>query len=152
MASISWCKGKKGGIQLIEPNDNLSKEYYESAEDTIKDLHLQESNIWRAAKKYYAEYHATYAILMKIGIKSEIHECTIAVIKFLEKEQLIPFQLSSILNEDEALRIDNQYYLKNRPVLFDRGEMAELLLKVKAFIDGLSEPRIQEIRKKIEKA
>ena len=32
MNKINWCKGKEKGIKLIEPNDNLSAEYYENAE------------------------------------------------------------------------------------------------------------------------
>lgn len=152
--SISWCKRKKGGVQFIEPNDNLAREFYESAEDTVRDLNSkqEESNIWRAAKKYYAEYHAAYAILMKLGIKSEIHECTIAIIRILEKEQIIRFHLAKTLEEDKELRIDNQYYLKNRPVHLNPQEMAELLLNVKKFIDELSPSKIQDIRKRIERA
>ena len=38
MKKISWCKKKEGGIKTQEPNDNLSKEYYENAEESMKVL------------------------------------------------------------------------------------------------------------------
>ena len=40
--------------------------------------------MWIATHKYYTEYLAAYSLLMKIGIKSEIHSCTTEVIKILE--------------------------------------------------------------------
>jgi len=42
------------------------------------------SNMWLATTKYYCEYFAIYAVLMKLGIKCEIHECTIKLVEFLE--------------------------------------------------------------------
>ncbi|MFH1072653.1 MAG: hypothetical protein V1743_04455 [Nanoarchaeota archaeon] len=151
---LAWCKKQKAGIRLTDPNDNLAREYYESAEDTIRDLNTNktESIIWKATKKYYAEYYAAYAILMKLGIKSEIHECTIALIQWMEEEKILTFRLASILDEDKRLRIDNQYYLKNRPVPINPEQLATMLLNIKTCIDGLTPARIQEIRKKVEKA
>lgn len=35
---LKWCCKQKGGIKLIEPNDNLAKEYLESAEETLSVL------------------------------------------------------------------------------------------------------------------
>ena len=49
MKKISWCKKQDRGIKLIEPNDNLSEEYFDSSEESLKDfetipnsLHLSE--------------------------------------------------------------------------------------------------------------
>jgi len=119
MNKISWCKNQKSGIKLIEPNDNLSEEYYQNAEESLKvlrSINETKSNMWLATTKYYIEYFAVYSILMKIGIKCEIHDCTIALIKFLEKESVIKSGISKLLEKDKELRIDNQYYLKNKPV------------------------------------
>jgi len=33
MKKISWCKKQSNGIKIQEPNDNLSDEYYSTAED-----------------------------------------------------------------------------------------------------------------------
>ena len=68
--SIDWCKNQ--GMKLIEPNDNLSEEYYKSAEETLRIANLIKnsgSNMWLATQKYYTEYLAAYSLLMKIGIK-----------------------------------------------------------------------------------
>ncbi|MEA2003961.1 MAG: hypothetical protein U9O53_03295 [archaeon] len=35
---------------------------------------------------YYACYNALYSILMKCGIKSEIHDCTIELMDFFDFE------------------------------------------------------------------
>lgn len=125
--SIAWCK--KQGMKLIEPNDNIAEEYYKNAEETLRVTNMIKdsgSNMWLATQKYYAEYLAAYALLMKIGIKTEIHTCTIDVIKLLEKEKIITFSFSKTLEDDKNLRIDNQYYLKNKPVNFDAKEIAKV--------------------------
>lgn len=122
MKKINWCKKQKKGIKIIEPNDNLSQEYFENAEESLRVLrNIKEtkSNMWIATTKYYIEYFAVYSVLMKLGIKCEIHECTIALVEFLEKEKIIQEGVSRILERDKELRIDNQYYLKNKPVEID---------------------------------
>ena len=114
--TIKWCKQQ--GMRLVKPNDNLAEEYYKNAEETLRVSNLTKttgSNMWLATQKYYSEYLAAVALLLKIGIKTEIHTCTIEIIKLLENEKIITFPYSSVLEEDKQLRIDNQYYLKNRP-------------------------------------
>ena len=145
--SIEWCK--KHGMKLIEPNDNLAEEYYKNAEETLRVTNLIKhsgSNMWLATQKYYTEYLASYALLMKIGIKTEIHSCTIEIIKLLEKENVITFNLSKTLEDDKELRIDNQYYLKNRPVNFSSESLAELLLNIREILDNITKEQISNIR------
>src|SRR3989338_7701797 len=135
--SIDWCK--KHGMKLIEPNDNLSEEYYTNAEETLRVTNLIKnsgSNMWLATQKYYTEYLAAYSLLMKIGIKW-----------LLENEKIIYFEFGKILEEDKELRIDNQYYLKNKPVHFDSKELSDILLKVREILDTLRDADIQKIRK-----
>ena len=148
--SLDWCK--KQGMTVIEPNDNLAEEYFKNAEETLMVTNLIKdsgSNMWLATQKYYTEYLAAYSILMRIGIKSEIHSCTIEIINLLEKERIIHFQFAAILEEDKKLRIDNQYYLKNRPVDFNSEKLSELLLKVRKILDTISIEKIQQLRKLI---
>ena len=145
--SIEWCK--KQGMKLIESNDNLAEEYYKNAEETLRVTNLIKnsgSNMWLATQKYYTEYLASYALLMKIGIKTEIHSCTIEIIRLLEKENIITFKLSKNLEEDKELRIDNQYYLKNRPVDFNSKALSELLLKIRELLDNITKEQIKHIR------
>ena len=146
--SLEWCK--KQGMKLIEPNDNLAEEYFKNAEDTLRIANLVKdsgSNMWLATHKYYTEYLSAYSLLMKIGIKSEIHSCTIEIIQILEKEKIIDFSFSKILENDKELRIDNQYYLKNLPVEFNSKSLSEILLKVRKALDVITVNQINEIRK-----
>ena len=150
--TIDWCK--KQGMKLIKPNDNLAEEYFSNAEETMRVTNLIKdsgSNMWLATQKYYTEYLEAYSILMKIGIKSEIHSCTIEIIKLLEDEGILNFSFSSILEKDKELRIDNQYYLKNRPVEIDSAKLSILLLNVRKVLDSITNEQTESIRKLIQK-
>src|SRR3989344_5323219 len=152
MVSIGWCKGKEKGISLGEQNNNLSKEYLQSAEETLIELkESKESNMWKATKKYYFEYFLAYSFLMKVGIKCEIHDCTIELCKFLEKQGLFLGGFAKKLEEDKELRIDNQYYLKNIKVQIDYQELLSLFLDFKNFLSSLTNEKIIEIREAVEK-
>ena len=105
--------------------------------------------MWLATQKYYTEYLASYALLMKIGIKTEIHSCAIEIIKLLGKENIITFSLTKTLEGDKEIRIDNQYYLKNRPVDFKPEELAELLLNIRKILDTITEEQTSKIRRLI---
>lgn len=146
MVTINWCRRK--GTKLIEPNGNLAKEYIQTAEETLEELKRIKSKVWLATAKYYCEYFAVYAILMKIGIKCEIHECTIEMAKLLEKERVFS-GYAKILEEDKQLRIDNQYYLKNRDVPIQYDELVEFVLTCKRITNTLTTDKIQEIRKRM---
>jgi len=154
MGKISWCKKQSKGIKLVNPSDNLSEEYYKNAEESLRVLrNIQgtESNMWLATTKYYVEYFAVYSILMKIGIKSEIHDCTIALVEFLEEEGVIESGTSTMLEKDKDLRIENQYYLKNKPVNINFDKLSEFLLFIKDSLDKLDVEKINDIRTKLEK-
>jgi len=153
MKKISWCKKQSKGIRLIEPNENLSKAYYENAEESLRvlrSINETKSNMWLATTKYYIEYFAVYSILMKIGIKCEIHDCTIELIRFLENQEIIEKGVSEILEKDKELRIDNQYYLKNKPVDIDFEKLSNFLLSVRESLAKLDGGMIDEIKREIE--
>lgn len=149
MADIEWCKKQKRGVKLIEPNDNLANEYLKSAEETLSVLRdmASKSNMWLATTKYYCEYFAVYALLMKIGIKSEIHECTIEVCRILEQENVLKKGAAKILENDKKMRIDNQYYLKNLPVKVDYSKIADFVLQIKDTLSRITSAEISRIRK-----
>lgn len=153
MVSINWCCCQRDGIKLVEPNDNLAKEYMKSAEETLLSLKNsnEDSNMWKATKKYYAEYLAVYSLMMKIGIKCEIHDCTIELVKFLEEFGLFPLDSYKILTTDKKLRIDNQYYLKNIVINLDYEQMFNFILTIKEKVNSLSDNEIKKIREKISK-
>ena len=147
---LQWCFNQ--GMKFIEPSDDIAEEYFHSAEETLMVANLCKnsgSNMWLATHKYYAEYLAAYSLLMKIGIKSDIHSCTIGIIRFLEENNIVDFSFSSILENDKDLRIDNQYYLKNIPVEFDSKELAELLLRTRKILNNINSHQINHIKELI---
>lgn len=148
MVTINWCKKQKKGLKLIDPNDNLSKEYMQTAEETLDVLRniLGKSKVWLATTKYYCEYFSLYSLFMKIGIKCEIHDCTIAVCKLLEDKRIIPQGYHQILEKDKKLRIDNQYYLKNKDVPLNYDDLLDFILKIKDINEKLTHKKIEEIR------
>ena len=148
MVTIKWCKLQKKGIKIIEPNDNLSREYMQTAEETLDVLRDigNKSKVWLATTKYYCEYFAIYSLFMKIGIKCEIHECTIELSVLLEEKKILPQGFSDTLEKDKQLRIDNQYYLKNRDVSVNYNELLNFVLKIKDINNKLTQEDIKKIR------
>ncbi len=148
MASLRWCANQKSRIKIISPNDNLSKEYFSSSQETLEILKEigEKSNMWLSTTKYYCEYFAVYSVLMKLGIKSEIHECTILLVKFLEKKGIFKSGTYKILEEDKELRIENQYYLKNKKVKFSYDNLLKFILEIREIINSLTENKINKIR------
>src|SRR3989344_1861297 len=110
LSKIGWCLKQKKGIEIVEQNDTVAKAYFSDADESLLAME-KNSGKWRVVTAYYACYNALYALLMKAGIKCEIHDCTIATMMFLD------FTLDEIkfmINLKNA-RIDVQYYLKPAP-------------------------------------
>ena len=81
MNKIIWCVRKKGGLSLIEPNPDLAEAYIRKAEEALESMRVNVIKDWKISTAYYTLYFSLYALLMKIGIKCEIHSCTIAFAK-----------------------------------------------------------------------
>ncbi len=150
---LKWYCKQSAGLKIKELNDNLAKEYLQSAEETLSVLQniKRKSNMWLATTKYYCEYFSVYALLQKIGIKCEIHDCTIEIVKLLEEFNIIPKDYSKRLEEDKELRIDNQYYLKNKPVNINNQELNEFILKIKDKVNTITLDEINKVREEIKK-
>ncbi|MEK6827442.1 MAG: hypothetical protein AABX99_03090 [Nanoarchaeota archaeon] len=150
---LKWCCCQNNGLKLVKPNDNLAREYIESSEETLLILQSikSKSNMWLATTKYYSEYFAIYALLQKIGVKCEIHDCTIEITHFLENKEVIPKGYAKILSEDKDLRIDNQYYLKNRNVDVHIEELRDFILVLKNKVNTITLSEINKIREELKK-
>ncbi len=150
---LRWCCSQDKGLKIIKPNDNLAKEYLQSAEETLSILQdiKGKSNMWLATTKYYCEYFSVYALLMKLGIKSEIHECTIEVCRFLEERKVVPLGFTKKLEFDKGLRIDNQYYLKNKNVELNLIELRDFVLKMKDKVNSIAFDEINNIRDELKR-
>ena len=85
MVSLKWCYKQKDGIKLIEPTDNLAQSYLKLAEKALGTMSREKNyNLMFAISAcYYSMYYSLYAILMKLGIKCEIHYCTLEIMKCL---------------------------------------------------------------------
>ena len=146
---IKWCIQQKKGLQLIDKKPHLSESYIKEADETLENMFVTKGK-WKLITGYYACYNALYSILMKCGIKCEIHDCTIETVKILEKNNCLEKGISKKLEYDKQLRIDNQYYLKNREVKIDYEELLRLFLYIKNKIKKLTIKEINETRKMLE--
>lgn len=88
---------------------------------------------------------------MKLGIQSEIHECTISVSSWLEKKKIVPIGYTERLSIHKVLRIDNQYYLKNREVIIDYDKLLNFILDIKNIINTMKNSDIRKIREELMK-
>jgi len=152
MSRIIWCLNQKNGIKLIEPNPNLSQAYILKAQDSLESIQINIKKEWKIATAYYTIYFSLYALLMRIGIKSEIHSCTVDFVseylnEFFDKEEI------ELIEDSLKARIDVQYYVdKDVPdELYNKLiEFAPyLLVKSKSILAKLTEKKITFLREEI---
>lgn len=153
MVTIEWCKNQRTGIKLIQPNSNMSDSYLKMAEESITALKgVEKSRIWTATTTYYIFYYSLYSVMMKIGVKCEIHACSLELMKqFLE--EFYNEKDIEMMGKAFSARIDLQYY-SDRPV--DDKVIEEtsryckdFYIKTKDIISRISESQIEKIRKEI---
>ena len=153
MDKINWCLKVKNGLELVESNENLTKAYLKKAEDSLRATStLKDNKDWEISASYYTMYFSLYAILMKIGVKCEIHSCTISFMKnFLNK--YFTNEEIDLIEKSQKARIDTQYY-SDRNIsdeLFKRmiNNTASFLAKCKNVLNYLTEKEIEDIRSKL---
>src|SRR3989344_2215853 len=155
MDKIKWCAGKKEGLSLIEPNSNLAEAYIKKAEEALESMRINVIKDWKISTAYYTIYFSLYSILIKIGVKCEIHSCTIEFAKRFLKEFFSEEELDFTEDSLKA-RIDSQYYVDRTVPDEQYNRMAknapEFLVKCKSILIKLNEKKINEIRKEFQKA
>ncbi len=132
MGKLAWCVQQERGIELIEPNKNLSRSYLLEAENTIEAM-MTNRGKWKVIIAYYACYNALYALLMHAGIKSEIHECSLELMRHIP--QFTPSE-AGFVESLKSDRIDAQYYLKERE-LRDEQQVKAFVFKCKQVLPDL---------------
>ncbi|MCD6496604.1 MAG: HEPN domain-containing protein [Candidatus Aenigmarchaeota archaeon] len=154
MNKIIWCVRKKGGLSLIEPNPDLAEAYIRKAEEALESMRVNVIKDWKISTAYYTLYFSLYALLMKIGIKCEIHSCTIAFAKEFLGDYLDAEELEFIEDSLKA-RIDSQYYVDRTVPDGQYGQMMrrapEFLVRCKSVLIKLNEKKINEIRGRFQK-
>ena len=155
MVSIEWCLKKKNGLELIEENKTMADSYMKMADESIKVLqNIQESKLWIATTAYYIFYYALYALMMRLGVKCEIHACSLEFMKqylgtiYDEKD-------NEMINKAFSARIDLQYYT-DRPI--DDNMIEEVkkyckkfFIKTKDRLAVITDKQVLEIREAIRK-
>lgn len=89
---LFWCFRQKDRIRIVEPNEDVSKAYLKKAISALNTmtaaLKIRETD-WIVTTAYYARYFALYSLLMKMGFKSEIHNCTISLGRYLSERGIL---------------------------------------------------------------
>ena len=155
MDKIRWCAEKKEGLRLIEPNSDLAEAYIKKAEEALESMRVNIIKDWKISTAYYTIYFSLYSVLIKIGIKCEIHSCTIAFAKRFLREFFSEEDLDFTEDSLKA-RIDSQYYVDRTVPDEQYHKMVknapEFLVKCKSILIKLNEKRINEIREEFQKA
>lgn len=144
-SKIGWCLQQNKEIRLVEPNDSICSEYLKSSDEDFDNIQSSTGK-WIIVTSYYACYNALYALLCKIGIKCEIHECTIALMGILGYSK-------TDINFIESLktnRINTQYYLE-KPKRVDIGDVKSFINKTKQIITSINDNEINKLRDGLKK-
>jgi len=156
MASLKWCYKQKDGIKLVEPSDNLAQSYLKLAEKSLGTMSRERNyNLMFAISAcYYSMYYSLYAILMKLGIKCEIHSCTIEIMKKL-LDNFYSEQDVKIIKKAFDARSIAQYYVdkvvSKQDSDFVISEAPLFFNKSKQILAKINEKNIKEIRESLTK-
>ena len=152
---ISWCIRQKTGIMLEKPSDELCKSYLKEANEAMISMNANMKaglRKWVVITAYYARYNAVYALLRKAGIRSEIHDCSIALLRYLFSE-VFDKELFIELEKSKEQRINLQYYtdrtLSDSDYERNVKSVPEFVLKVEKVIDEMNSGKISIIREKL---
>ena len=153
MEKIKWCTQVKGGIELSEPNGNLANGYILKAEESFEMMQKAKgSRDWSVSTSYYSMYFSLYSVLMKIGVKCEIHACTIEFMKIFLAPYFSPAECKFMADSLQA-RVDTQYYVDREVDDKFVNEMLatapKFLAKCKGIVANIRESEINAIRKQI---
>jgi uncharacterized protein (UPF0332 family) len=150
---LKWCLKQERGIRLVAPSGNLVKAYLEKSRNALKSMEVNAKEgitEWAVSASYYAKYFAVYALLAKIGVKCEIHDCTIALFSHLFST--VQFHhLARELRKAKDDRVDAQYY--SREVKVNLGDLMQqtkgFVLQIEELIDRLNPQEIAGLQKRL---
>lgn len=152
---IKRCAKQRRGIRLVDRSERLLRAHRKKSRDAIVALRaVVESGVgtWAASASYYAKYHAVYALFMQVGIKCEMHDCTVAAFRAAFDDPALE-GLADDLAKSKEVRVA-AYYQEE----YDLGEGAgqrlvdgtcRFVSAVDAFADGLGGQGAGEIRARL---
>lgn len=157
MVNITWCCNQKDGIKLVESNDNLARAYSQMAEDAIGTMNREKDKnlTFGISACYYSMYYSLYSIMMKIGIKCEIHSCSLEFMKQFLLEYYSQEDLK-LIKKSFDLRGMAQYYpskiIKKDESDFIISQASIFLNKSKEILSKINQKDIEKIRGELSKA
>ncbi len=152
MVKIEWCMEARNGIELVEPNANVAQAYILKAEESLESMRKVTSPDWKVPIAYYTMYYSVYALLVRAGVKCEIHPCTIEFAKHFLRQYFSRRELD-MLEDSMNARIDMQYYVNRKvsdKICSSIEEAApEFIVKCKSVLARITEKDINEIRNSV---
>ena len=154
MNKIEWCLSQNHGIELIESNRNVSELYMIKSFDSLKALHQVDVKSWKITTAYYAMYFALYSIMMRIGVKCEIHDCSLEFMNVFLTDMFNDDDFNLISMARDA-RLDLQYYV-DKTISSERYDMIishaeDFIYKCRKILSSLQEKEILMIRLNVQK-
>lgn len=150
---IKKCASLDKGIKLAEPSNDIYNANMGMARESLKsmDINAKEGiRTWALSTAYYARYLALYAVFAKAGIKCEIHDCTLALTKFLS---LINPKLMKEIESSKQHRTDVQYYadrtVSDNDYEKDISSAKNFVLEMEKLASKLTKDDINRIRQKL---
>jgi len=129
------------------------KAYLEKSHNALKSMEVNAREgiaEWTVSASYYAKYFAVYALLTKIGVKCEIHDCTIALFGHLFNAPEF-HHLVTELRRSKDDRVDVQYYSRQVKADLDglMRQTKEFVLQIEELIDGLNTQKTADLQKSV---
>jgi uncharacterized protein (UPF0332 family) len=133
----------------VNSNNNLSRAFIKKAENSLETMSLVKDKDWKISIAYYTMYFSLYSLLMKIGIKCEIHCCTIELMNKVLYDYFSKRDYE-LLKESMKARIDSQYYIDKKVSDDKFKELIDsthsFLVKCKRLLDKITVKEIKELR------
>lgn len=152
MVSLKWCCSQDRGIKIVEPSDNLSIGYTQKAGNFLGTMSREKNLAAAISACYYSMYYSLYAVMMKIGIKCEIHTCSL---EFMNKMLNTQYSSEDMKLIDKAFELRNttQYYvdriIKKEDSEFIISNAPFFVSRSKEILSNINQKDIEEIRNKI---
>ncbi len=152
---MRWCCNNENGLRLDTPNENLTEGYLTLSENALGTMNRERNynRQFAISACYYAMYYALYAVLMKIGIKCEIHSCTLEFMKQLLKEKYTFEEIQAIKKAFDC-RETAQYYVdrivSKEDETYIMAQAPLFLAKSKEILARLNENDVQHIREALQ--
>jgi len=156
MVELKACLNQSKGIKFSKFNNQIIKGYMKMAEDSLGTMQREKDKnlIFAVSACYYSMYYSLYSILQKIGIKCEIHSCSIKFMelylkKFYSKEDCNLIQIAFSCRNNLQYYVDRNVNKSDLKLIFFGARM--FVSKSKIILSKINKEFIGEIIKELEK-